>query len=202
MSMDSDLRKNRRIPRQERGEQRVRELLEAAAAEFAEVGYDAATMKAIARRAGASIGASYQYFPNKEAIVSALRTQYVKEMEEQWLKFETAGLSLKERVQHFVDMMVRFMEEHPACVTTLDAPANSKHDKKTRDRLRERLATVLRMRWPAISPEQAYRVACVSLQMIKSANALYTEAKPRERLEIVEEYKVALSAYLAERLKL
>jgi hypothetical protein len=36
--------------------------------------------------------------------------------------------------------------------------------------------------------------------MIKSMNALYAEARPQERLEIVKEYKLALTAYLAERL--
>src|ERR1700739_936651 len=103
---------NRRIPQQDRGERRVAELLEAAAAEFAEVGYGAATMKAIAKRAGASIGAVYQYFPDKQAVVRALRNKYVNEMEVQWMKLEepTAGLSLKERTHGFVDVMIRFIE--------------------------------------------------------------------------------------------
>jgi AcrR family transcriptional regulator len=202
MSMDSDVSVNRRIPQQERGERRVAELLEAAASEFAEVGYDAATMKAIAKRAGASIGAVYQYFPNKAAVVSALRTQYVNEMEERWNHLEeaTAGLSLKERTQGFVDLMIRFMEERRACITIMDAPTDSRRDKKTRDRLRERLAHVLRTRRPGLAQERAYRVASVSLQIIKSMNILYTEAKPQERLEIAQEYKLALTAYLESRL--
>ena len=193
---------NRRIPQQERGERRVAELLEAAAFELAEVGYYAATMKAIAKRTGASIGAVYQYFPNKEAVVSALRTRYVKEMEEQWIKLEeaTAGLPVRERTQSFIEVMIRFMEDHPAYVAILDTPADSKRDKKIRDRLRERLSNVFRTRRPAVSQEQAYRVACVSLQMIKSMIALYAEAKPVERLEIVKEYKLALTAYLEKRL--
>src|SRR5258705_10136469 len=116
MSMDSGMSVNRRIPQQERGERRVAELLEAAAFELSEVGYDATTMKAIAKRAGASIGAVYQYFPNKEAVVSALRTQYANEMEGRWINLEeaSAGLAIKERTDSFVDMMVSFMEEHPA----------------------------------------------------------------------------------------
>jgi len=202
MSMDSGITVDRRIPQQERGERRVAELLEAAAVEFAEAGYDAATMKAIAKRAGASIGAVYQYFPNKEAIVSALRTRYVNEMEERWIELEeaSAGLPVRERTQSFIEVMIRFMEDHPAYVTILDAPADSKRDKKTRDRLRERLANVFRARRAAVSQEQAYRVASVSLQLIKSMNALYAEAKPLERLEIVKEYKLALTAYLEKRL--
>src|SRR5258705_11306079 len=198
MSMDSGMSVNRRIPQQERGERRVAELLEAAAFELAEVGYYAATMKAIAKRAGASIGAVYQYFPNKEAVVSALRTRYVKEMEEQWIKLEeaTAGLPVKERTQSFIEVMIRFMEDHPAYVAILDAPADSKRDKKIRDRLRERLSNVFRARRPAVSQEQAYRVACVSFQMIKSMNALYAEAKALERLVNGKEYKLALTACL------
>lgn len=193
---------NRRIPQQERGERRVAELLQAAAAEFAEVGYDAATMKAIAKRAGASIGAVYQYFPSKKAIVSALRIQYVNEMEERWIKLEEAGsgMSIQERTQNFIEAMIRFMEDHPAYGTILDAPADSKRDKKVRDRLRERLANVIRTRRPAISQEQTYRVACVVLQLIKGMNALFTETRPQQRREIVEEYKFVLTAYLEKRL--
>src|SRR5215470_4712529 len=121
MRVDSYILKNRRIPQQERGERRVAELLEAAASEFAGVGYDAATMKAIAERAGASIGAIYQYFPNKQAVVGALRNQYVGRMEEHWTQLEetTAGLSIVERTQKFVDVMIRFIEEHPAYITIL-----------------------------------------------------------------------------------
>lgn len=173
-----------------------------AASEFAEVGYNAATMKAIAKRAGASIGGVYQYFPSKAAVVSALRTQYVNEMEERWIHLEeaTAGLSLKERTQGFVDLIIRFMEDRPAYLTIMDAPADSRRDKKTRDRLRERLANVFRTRRPTFSQEQAYRVASVSLQIIKSMNTLYTDTKPQERLEIAKEYKLALTAYLENRL--
>src|SRR5689334_19652309 len=72
----------RRKPRQKRGERRVADLVSAAAGEFAEVGYDAATMSAIARRAGASIGSLYQFFPNKESLARALRTQYAQEYEQ------------------------------------------------------------------------------------------------------------------------
>src|SRR5215471_7189301 len=126
MRMESYNSSNRRIPQQERSERRVAEVLDAAASEFAAVGYEAATMTAIARRAGASIGAIYQYFPNKAAVVSALRTQYVNEMEEKWMKLEdaTAGLSVKQRTQSFVDAMIRFLVEHPGYAMIFDAPTD------------------------------------------------------------------------------
>src|SRR5258708_20538509 len=74
----------RRIPIQERGERRVAGLLEAAAAIFSEVGYEAATMRDIAERAGASIGSLYQFFPNKEVVARAIKTRYCQELKEVW----------------------------------------------------------------------------------------------------------------------
>jgi AcrR family transcriptional regulator len=202
MSMGSDISISRRIPQQERGEKRVADLLEAAASELAKVGYDSTTMKAIAKRAGASVGAVYQYFPDKEAVFSALRTQYANEMEGRWISLEkvTAGSSVKERTEGFVDMMVRFMEEHPAYIPVLDAPVNSKRDEKIRGQLRDRLVHAFLTRRPGISRGHACRVASVSLQMIKSMSTLYASARPRERPEIVKEYKIALTAYLEKRL--
>jgi AcrR family transcriptional regulator len=202
MSMGSDISVNRRVPRQERAEQRVAELLDAAASELAEVGYDAATMKAIAIRAGASIGAAYQYFPNKEALVGALRERYAIEMEKRWAhREETAvGQSIREGTEGFVDMMVNFLDEHPAWIAILDAPADSRRNRKTRDQLRERLAQVFCARRPAIPHEQARLVASIALQMIKSMNTLYAAARPQERSAIVMEYKLALTAYLERRL--
>ena len=77
MSMESQTElAPRRIPIQERGEKRVAGLLEAAAAIFAEVGFEAATMRDIAERAGASIGSLYQFFPNKDVVARAIKTQY------------------------------------------------------------------------------------------------------------------------------
>jgi AcrR family transcriptional regulator len=200
--MGSDNSVPRRVPRQERAEQRVAELLDAAAAELAEVGYDAATMRAIAIRAGASIGAAYQYFPNKEMLVSALRERYAIEMEKRWAHGEetTAHRTIREGTEEFVDMMVNFIDEHPAWIAILDAPADSRRDKKTRDQLRERLAQVFCARRPAITHEQARLVASIALQMIKSMNALYAAAKPQERSAIITEYKLVLTAYLERRL--
>ncbi|WP_263351148.1 TetR/AcrR family transcriptional regulator [Acidicapsa acidisoli] len=192
----------RRVPQQDRAERRVAQLLESASAVFAEAGYDAATMTEIAERANASIGAVYQYFPNKEAIVRALRVQYGNEMQKRWTDLEsiTAGLTVPQIADYLVDVMVRFVEEHPAYFPVLDAPVKYKRDQEGRRHLREQLANVFRNRKPALSQERAYRMANVSLQIIKSMNVLYGEANSRERSELVKEYKLALAAYLESQL--
>lgn len=66
----------RRRPRQERGRQRVAQLLDAAEELFGVLGYEAATTNQIAAQAGVPIGSLYQYFPNKEAILHAVAERY------------------------------------------------------------------------------------------------------------------------------
>jgi AcrR family transcriptional regulator len=193
----------RRVPQQERGERRVADLLEAAAAVIAEVGYDAATMTEIAERAGASIGAMYQYFPNKEAVVRALRTQYGDEMEARWtpLAAEAAALSVEQLVDRIFEVLIDFMESRPAYLPLLSAPSIFKRDAAARNRLREHFAALFRQKSPELTPEAAFRVANVTLQVVKGLNPLYAEAKPKDRQELVQEFKHVLTAYLSSRLR-
>jgi AcrR family transcriptional regulator len=72
----------RREPSQARGHQRVKALLDATAQLLEEVGYDALTTKAIAERADTSIGSFYQFFPNRDAAVSALVDAYRDQVRE------------------------------------------------------------------------------------------------------------------------
>lgn len=69
-----------RAPRQERGRRRVDEILDAAETLVAEIGPAAASVQEIARRAGASVGSIYHFFPTKDAIFDALRVRYEEEV--------------------------------------------------------------------------------------------------------------------------
>jgi AcrR family transcriptional regulator len=59
-------------PQQERSARRLAGSLEPAAELFDEVGYEASTMQAIADRSHSSIGALYNYFPDKESVAATL----------------------------------------------------------------------------------------------------------------------------------
>ncbi len=179
------------------------QLLEAAAAVLAENGYDATTMTEIAERANASIGTLYQYFPNKPAIVLALRSQISAEMQERWTHLDEevpAEMSATQIAHRMIEITNRFVEEHPAYFPILDAPVKYKHSQKARSQLRKRIAAIFQSKKPDLTHEAAYRMANVALQIIKSMNLLYADADARERAELVEEYKLALAAYLEARL--
>jgi AcrR family transcriptional regulator len=204
MSMPSDMSKaKRRVPQQDRGERRVAEVLEAAAAVIAEVGYETATMTEMAERAGASIGALYQYFPNKEAIVRALRQQFGDEMEARWAPLANQGatLTIKQLVDRIFDVMIDFMENRPAYVPLMNAPKNYKRDPAARNRLREHFAALFRAKRPELTQEAAFRIANVTVQVVKGMSPLYADARPAEREQIVREFKLLLTSYLSSRLR-
>lgn len=64
-------------PMQQRSAARLSALLDAAAAVVDEVGFDRITTAMVAERAGASIGTVYRYYPDRVAVLHALRERAV-----------------------------------------------------------------------------------------------------------------------------
>lgn len=64
-----------------KSEETARRILDAALDLFRDEGFDAATMRAIATRAGVATGAAYYYFPSKDAIVLAFYERSTAEMQ-------------------------------------------------------------------------------------------------------------------------
>lgn len=70
----------RRSPRQERSRDTVADILQAAAQVFGRLGYAGTTTNKIAERAGVSIGSLYQYFSNKDELLSVLLENHRREV--------------------------------------------------------------------------------------------------------------------------
>lgn len=64
-------------PIQQRGADRLNALLDAAATIVDEIGFDRLTTAMIAERSGASIGTVYRYFPDRIAVLQALRERAI-----------------------------------------------------------------------------------------------------------------------------
>lgn len=111
-------------PMQQRSAARLSALLDAAAAVVDEVGFDRITTAMVAERAGASIGTVYRYYPDRVAVLHALRERavlrfrqrFVDEMsisrpETWWDAVDCAGTAFVElyrsepgfRILHFAD---------------------------------------------------------------------------------------------------
>jgi AcrR family transcriptional regulator len=71
----------RKRPEQDRSRATVEVIVDAAARVLVKHGYGAFTTNRVAETAGVSIGSLYQYFPNKEALLSELMRRHVAEIE-------------------------------------------------------------------------------------------------------------------------
>ena len=99
-------------PQQERSTLRLAGFLDAAAQLFVEVGYEAATMTAVAERSGSSIGALYNYFPDKQSIAFTLVNQYSQEIEAHWkpLMEQAETLTHAEFADRFIERITHFVQ--------------------------------------------------------------------------------------------
>src|SRR5690349_2624572 len=81
-----------------RSEQTRAEILEAALELFRQRGFDAATMRDIAAKAGVALGAAYYYFVSKDAIVQAYYEKVQEEHTARLRATDFASRSLKDRL--------------------------------------------------------------------------------------------------------
>lgn len=192
----------RRQPQQQRGRRRVDGLLSAAACVIAEQGYEAATMCAIASRADSAIGSLYQFFPNKESVVDALRARYAKELEKLWasLAAEARRLKVEDLVSRLIQSQVNFAERHAAFLALFDAPP-SVNTWRRRQIIRGRIARVILKRNARLPRNEAFRIASVVQQILKGLLTLYARADRAEKSVLVSEFKSVLTGYLIPKLK-
>jgi AcrR family transcriptional regulator len=185
-------------PQQERSARRLAAFLEAAEALFAEHGFEAATMQAIADRSSSSIGALYNYFPDKQAVAVTLLRKYSEELRSRIhaLMDRAERLSTRGFAVEFIDCIIQFARDYPAWLNLLTAPVRFRRDAAARRVLRLYLAQAFERKNPALSSERAMLVANVSVQIAKGMMAVYTDSEPKMREAVIAEFRSVLAAYL------
>ena len=185
-------------PQQKRSERRLAAFLDAAAALFVEVGYEAATMTAIAERSGSSIGALYNYFPDKQAIALTLVNQYGQEAEAHWkpLIEQAAKLTHREFADLFIDRITELVQQRPAYLSLATAPVRLRRPPAAKKALWAAIGNAFRAKNPMLSEEQSVLAAKVTLQMVSGLMMLYAEAAPKGKDLVVDEFKKVLTLYL------
>jgi AcrR family transcriptional regulator len=193
-----------RAPKRARGKQRVAELLEAAAAVFAEKGYEAATMTEIAARAHAPIGSLYQFFPAKEALADMLVQNFVALLAADLQELEARASEIDN--QTLVERLFGLLRSHPHERAAALPLAEARMDERTRrttfrHMLRKHIAAILRARLPSLPAETARDMAVVVLQMMKAASALSDEEGLPGRAAGMRDLQALAVQYLEQRLR-
>lgn len=198
---DGGARADAKPPRRERGRARVAALLDSAGAEFAEKGFDAATMTAVAARAGASIGSLYQYFPTKDALAHALLDTYVATLIGHFeaLRETAPALEVPALAHRLARALIAFRSSHPAFAPLVETHGRSLPSAAgVRERLRNEIAEVLRAKAPSMKAAEAQVRAAVVQQLMKAAVAVHGEASLPHRAAAVDELERLMQMYLAD----
>ncbi|MEU0134767.1 TetR/AcrR family transcriptional regulator [Streptomyces sp. NPDC006296] len=189
--------------RQARGEARVAQLLEAAAAVFCASGYNGASTNAIAREAGVSPGTLYQFFPNKEAIAIKLGEQLLHRWRETYgaaFVVSRIELPLDEMLNTVLDPLIAFNCENPAFAvlthgSEIPGVITREHDALHASML-TRTEELLGAYLPELPADQVSRTAEMSFVLFKAGLDLVMAHEGAEREAYTEELKAVMRRYL------
>jgi AcrR family transcriptional regulator len=185
-------------PQQERSARRLAGFLQAAAELFSETGFEATTMQAIADRSHSSIGALYNYFPDKQSIAATLLSGYADELH--WriksLMEHSEKLSTVQFAGLFIDCIIDFAKERPAYLNLHSVPIRFRRDPAARKALRAIIANAFLTKNPDLSSERSWLAANVAVQIVKGMINLYLESDTKTKTLVVAEFRGVLTAYL------
>ena len=182
-----------RAPKRARGYARVSAILDAAAAVFAEKGFDAATMTEIAARSVTAIGSLYRFFPTKASLADALLARYAETVTEGLAAVEARAEMLTPDVlaDALIETMLDRRAESAVAVALVDLrPDGADRRAAIREAARRGIAAILRRRAPNLV--EAEDSAAALLQMLKGARVL-AEAGPGP----LDELRTAIRLYVA-----
>ncbi|MBD3885201.1 TetR/AcrR family transcriptional regulator [Phormidium tenue FACHB-886] len=194
----------RRQPKQQRGKERVEKILDAAAAVFDEVGYDAATTHMIAAKAGTAIGSLYQFFPDKAAIFKAMEIRHLERVRGFWSRVDIPALvqlPLRQMIHTLVESVAELFEQPVSRVVFVQFYLarqifQSIDESMTQDAIAF-MTSILQHRNPALSEELHNLLAEVC---VHSSNALILAAlrnsDPQHRQRLTQQIEDLMVSYL------
>ncbi len=193
----------RRIPAQERSKLRVTRIVDAAAIEFAERGYDATTMEAIAARAETSIGSIYQFFPNKLAVFHALAHTYAEKLRalfDNVLTTSLADMPWTAALDLGIDAFAAFHASDPGFRAVwlsmhLTAEVVAEGEALNRE-FADRVAGWIEIAMPHVHKKHRGMVAMMIVEVISAMLILSARRGPKDGELIMAETKVLLRRYL------
>ena len=196
--------KLRRQPKQQRGKERVEKILDAAAAVFYEVGYDAATTHQIAARAGTAVGSVYQFFEDKAAIFNAMELRHAERVQHFWATMNTLEvirLPLRQMLHTLITTIAELFEQPVSRVVFVQFYLNrhifqSIDESMTQEAIAF-LSSLLQQRNPTLGQTQCNLLAevCVHSSNAVTLSALRT-SDPMHRQRLMQQVEDLLVSYL------
>ncbi len=193
----------RRQPKQQRSKERVESILDAAAAVFDRVGYDAATTHLIAIEAGTAIGSLYQFFPDKAAIFNAMELRHYDRVRSMWAQTDVAAIAqlpLRQMIHVLVSGVSELFEQPVSRVVFIQFFVARQIFQSIDERMTQEaihfMASILHQRQPQLSEAKLQRLAevCVTtsnaltLSVLRNPDVTYQESMTQEIEDLIVAY--------------
>ena len=174
-------------------------MLDAGAALFAERGYQATTMTAIAERAGAAIGSLYQFFPSKEALAEALFDRFAERAAASFARVEerASESSPAELADLMIGHKLGLRSDREAAEAALSSAIAGivGRRKPLGDAVRARIAVLLRSMNPSLTKGEATAASVMIGQILRMVPALAADEE-ESGLPLVDEARTLLALYI------
>ncbi|WP_187807830.1 TetR/AcrR family transcriptional regulator [Aquipseudomonas alcaligenes] len=201
----------RREPKQERSQARFEAILEVALGLIAARGYEAVSMREIAREVGLPIASLYLYFPTKLAIVQEVWQRYTGSVGER-LQADLAQIdgapdsaAAGAMIERLIDLMVDIQVSHPGFVEVWGCVAASPELRalNSADTLAtaELVATAIRAAQPKADAEQVRGLALLLCEAGSSVTKLALSLPEPERSRTLGQLKKTLQFVYASSLE-
>ena len=193
----------RRQPKQKRGQERVEQILDAAAIVFDEMGFEAATTHAIANRANTAVGSLYQFFPDKLAIFNALELRHVERVYVMWEKLlcpEVIQLPFADFIHTLVTQVQQLLEQPTSRVVFIQfftSPTIFRNiDVSFTQEVIQFMAKLFQARNPNLTSKRSSILAEICVNASNTLTLLALKTSEAHGQEIITEIEALMRAYL------
>jgi len=201
-----NMAETRKTPQQRRSREMVERILAAGRTVVLRDGYDAASTNRIAAEAGVSPGSLYQYFPNKDAVLSAIVGRYSDDVSERITaaladRFDETG---PEMVRATLEALLDALEDNTELLRIV-ADELPRNENRTRAEALEERVTGLVSAYLAARPPQMRNdlapttAAWIVVRAIEHMTVRYVLDRPAiERTTFVAEVERLVTRYLVD----
>lgn len=186
----------RKAPRQRRAAHTVDAILEAAALVLEAAGLEGFNTNAVARRAGASIGTLYQYFPSKDALTLAL----LQREEGVYREAAAAAAALpdwREALIAFISVSARQQLERPNLARLLDQEEGRPDIRAALDKGHSFIILMAAILEKASIQGDTMRAAADLLAIIRGMTDAAGERGERDPADLARRINAAVFGYLS-----
>lgn len=141
--------KTRATPKQHRARQRVRVILQAAATVLQNQAPDDLTTGSVAEVAGVPVSSIYRYFPTIEDLIQELYLQAAEDLRHEIEPLATGAHSWRQRLRSVMQVLRRFLQEHPYYRPLLVIIAAKRGPQTIADDFNTEIVSFLQTHWEA-----------------------------------------------------